>query len=60
MSFGNIDVINNWKYLNFINSENASMIDCSNRKNYRHKDLPNVWLIEVQVSGRLLGAWQCE
>ena len=23
-----------------------------------HQDLPSVWLIEVQVSGRLLGAWQ--
>ena len=23
MSFGNIDVTNSWKYLNFINSENA-------------------------------------
>ena len=26
MGFGNIDVINSWKCLNFINSENASMI----------------------------------
>ena len=26
---------------------------CSNGKSYRHQDLPNVWLIEVQVSGRL-------
>ena len=23
-----------------------------------HQDLPSVWLIEVQVSGRLFGAWQ--
>ena len=26
MSVGNIDVIDSWKYLNFINSENASVI----------------------------------
>ena len=26
MSFGDVDVINNWKYLNFINSENDSVI----------------------------------
>ena len=26
MSFGNIDVTNSWKYLNFINSENASVM----------------------------------
>ena len=26
MSFGNIDEINSWKCLNFINSENASVI----------------------------------
>ena len=26
MSFGNIDVINSWKCLNFINSKNASVI----------------------------------
>ena len=26
MSFGNIDVTNSWKYLNVINSENASVM----------------------------------
>ena len=26
MGFGNIDVINSWKYLNFINSENTSVM----------------------------------
>ena len=54
MSFGNIDAINNWKYWNFINSENALVIVAAMK---RHHDLPSVWLIEVQVSGRLFGAW---
>ena len=26
MSFGNIDVTNSWNYLNFINSENGSVM----------------------------------
>ena len=30
------------------------------KKSYMHQDLPSVWLIEVQVLGRLLGAWKCE
>ena len=25
-----------------------------------HQDLPGVWLIKVQGSSRLLGAWKCE
>ena len=43
----------------FYNSENASVI-VTTMKCYIHGDLQSVWLIEVQVSGRLLGAWQCE
>ena len=58
MSFGNVDVINSWKYLNFINSENASVIVAAMEKGYMHQDLPSVWLIEVQISGRLFGAWK--
>ena len=58
MSFGNIDVIKSWKCMNFINSENASVIVAAMEKIYMHQDLPSVWLIEVQISGRLLGAWQ--
>ena len=57
MSFGNIDVINSWKYLNFINSENASVMVAAMRNLYASR-LTNVWLIEVQVSGRLFRAWQ--
>ena len=34
MSFGNIDVINSWKYLNFINSENALVIVAEMKKLY--------------------------
>ena len=34
MSFGNIDVINSWKYWNFINSENASMIVVAMKRLY--------------------------
>ena len=61
MSFGNIDVINSWKYLNFINLENASVIVVAmKKKTYMHQDLQSVWLIEVQIPGRLFGAWQCE
>ena len=55
MSFGNIDVINSWKCSNFINSENASVMVV---EGYMHLDLPSVWLIEAQVSGRLFRAWQ--
>ena len=55
MSFGNINVINSWKCLNFINSKNCFMIVVAMERSYRHQDLPNVSLIEVQVSGRLLG-----
>ena len=58
MSFGNIDVINPWKYLNFINSKNASEIVTA-MKCYIHGDLQSVWLIEVHISGRLFAAWQC-
>ena len=54
MSFGNIDVINSWKCLNFINSENASVIVAAIKK-YMHQYLLSVWLTEVQVSGRFLG-----
>ena len=58
MSFGNINVINNSKCWNFINSENASVIVVAMERSYRHQDLPNVWLIQVQVSGRLFGICQ--
>ena len=54
MSFYNIDVTNSWKYLNFINSENASVMVVAMRS-YMHLDLPGDWLIETHVSGRLLG-----
>ena len=47
-----IDVTNNWKYLNFINSENASVMVVA-MKSYMHPDLPSVWLIETYISGRL-------
>ena len=57
MSFGNIDVINSWKYLNFINSENDLVIIAA-MKIYMHQDLLSVWLTEVQVLGRLFGAWK--
>ena len=40
----------------FYNFENASVIVVA-MKYYMHRDLQSVWLIEVQVSGRLLGAW---
>ena len=53
MSFGNIDVINSWKYLNFINSENTSEMVVAMRS-YMHLNLPGDWLIETHVSGRLL------
>ena len=42
----------------FYNSGNASMIVTA-MKCYIHRDLQSVWLIEVQILGRLLGAWQC-
>ena len=57
MSFGNIDVINSWKYLNFINSENASVMVVAMRSLYA-SILTKCWLIEAQVSGRLFIAWQ--
>ena len=34
MIFGNIDVINSWKCLNLINSENVSMIVATMKKLY--------------------------
>ena len=34
MSFGSIDVTNSWKYLNFINSENASVMVVGMRRLY--------------------------
>ena len=37
MSFGNIDVINSWKCLSFINSENASVIVVAMKKLYASK-----------------------
>ena len=42
----------------FYNSENASVIVTA-MKCYIHGDLQSVWLIEVQISSRLFGAWQC-
>ena len=57
MSFGNIDVINNWKCLNFINPKNASVIVAAMKNLYASR-LLSARLIEVQVSGRLFGAWQ--
>ena len=53
MSFDNINVTNSWKYLNFVNSENASVMVVA-MKSYMHPDLPSVLLIEAHVSGRLL------
>ena len=41
MSFDDIDVTNDWKYLNFINSENASVMVVA-MKSYMHPDLPSV------------------
>ena len=41
MSFDDIDVTNSWKYLNFINSENASVMVVA-MKGYTHPDLPSV------------------
>ena len=52
MSFDDIDATNSWKYLNFINSENASVMVVA-MKSYMHIDLPGDWLIEAYVSGRL-------
>ena len=57
MSFCNIDAINSSKYLNFINSGNASVV-VATMKGYMHQDLLSAWLIEVQVPGRLSGAWK--
>ena len=34
MGFGDIDVINSWKKLNFINSKNASVIVATMKKLY--------------------------
>ena len=53
MSFGNIDVLTA-EVFEFYNSKNASVIVAAMEKGYMHQDLPSVWLIEVQVSGRLL------
>ena len=55
MSLVYIDVTNSWKYLNFINSENASVMVVA-MKSYMHLDLLGDWLIETHVSGRLLQA----
>ena len=41
MSFDDIDVTNSWKYLNFINSENASVMVVA-MKSYMHPYLPSV------------------
>ena len=41
MSFDNIDVTNRGKYLNFVNSENASVMVVA-MKSYMHPDLPSV------------------
>ena len=30
----------------------------NNGKGYMHQNLPSVWLIEVQISGRLFGVWK--
>ena len=57
MSFGNIDVINNRKYLNFISFGNALVVVAA-MKGYMYQDLLSAWLIEVQVPGRLFGAWK--
>ena len=56
MSFGNINAINSGKNLNFINSGNAPVIVAA-MKSYMHRDLLSVWMTEIQVSGRLFGAW---
>ena len=56
MSFGNIDVINSWKYMNFINCENASVMVAAMKTLYASR--LTKWLIEVRVSGRLFRAWQ--
>ena len=56
MRFDNPDVTNSWKYLNFINSENASVMVVA-MKGYMHPDLPSVWLIEAHVSGRFFQEW---
>ena len=57
MSFGSIDVTNSWKYLDFINYENSSVMVVAMRRLYA-SELPSVWLIEAHVSGRLFRAWQ--
>ena len=57
MIFGNIDAINSWKYWNFINSENSLVIVVAMKRLYASR-LTKCWLIEVQVLGRLFGAWQ--
>ena len=44
--------------MNSDNSENASVIVAAMKKLYASR-LTSVWLIEVQISGRLLGAWKC-
>ena len=51
MSLVYIDVTNSWKYSNFINSENASVMVVAMKRS-------SVWLIEAHVSGRLFRAWQ--
>ena len=43
--------------MNFINFGNASMVVAA-MKGYMHQDLLSAWLIEVQVPGRLFGAWK--
>ena len=43
--------------MNFINSENASVMVVAMRRLYA-PDLPSAWLIEARVSGRLFRAWK--
>ena len=56
MSFSDIDMLTAG-VLEFYNSENASMIVAAMKKLYASR-LTLVWLIEVQVLGRLVGAWK--
>ena len=59
MSFGKVDVTNCWKYLNFINSENASVMVVAMRRLYASR-LTKCLVIEAYVSGILFRAWQWE
>ena len=55
MRFDDIDVTNSWKYLNFINSENTSVMVVAIKGLYA--SLTKCWLIEAHVSGRLIQEW---